>query len=327
MLSYFNDVREDNVVYSIDKVVLAGKFKNGHMIENSQTVVVSGLDLYDPELNYVPFSTGELVPVKTKYLEHFGQLFFDKLSQCTFSFDRYVNSNPKPGFYRNNFNFHCSDTDSFWLGVGLSIAGKQYPDSWKIEFNPNKCGHLESLSYVLSLLRECSSEFWLKDWDIAIDYPVLRENCFLMKDSRCYRLHQNSVSDKTEYLGSRHVQGYTKLYNKQKESKLHYPLTRLELTMEGLCSVDDIESALPTVYCLKDLQMTFDDFYFNSIDRVLVWSVLKEPSLLSDLPYKTHKKIECALEQHTLKLGTDKKSLLYIVKQIEQWRQMIVPQK
>lgn len=327
MLNYFNDVRNDNVIYSIDKIVLAGKFKIGHMVDCKKDVVVSGLELYDPDLNYVPGFTGDMVSVKTKEVEHFGQLFFDKLSQCTFSFDRYVNSNPKPGFYRNNFNFHCSDTDSFWLGVGLSIAGKQYPDSWKIEFNPNKCGRLDVLDCILSLLRECSSEFWLKDWDIAIDYPVLRENCFLMKDSRCYRLVMNSISDKTEYLGSRHKQGYTKLYNKQKESKLHYPLTRLELTMEGLCTVENIENSLPVVYCLNDLQMVFDDRFFCDTDRVLIWSVLKEPSLLNELSSFKRKKIECALEQHTLKLGTDKRSLLYIVKQVEQWRQMIVPKK
>lgn len=327
MLLYFNDVREDNVIYSIDKIVLTGKFKSGHIVQSKDNVVVSGLEMYDPNLNYVPGATGEVVSVKRNVVEPFCQLFLDKLSSCTLPFESYFNTSPKPGFYRHNFKFLCSDTDSFWIGIGLSIAGKQYPDSWKIEFNPNKCGHSVALSFILSLLREYSSDFSLKDWDIAIDYPVLRENCFLVKDSRCYRLHMNSVSDKTEYLGSRHVQGYTKLYNKQRESKLNYPLTRLELTMEGLCSVDDIESALPTVYCLKDLQMTFDDFYFNSVDRVLVWSILREPSLLSDLPYKTHKKIECALEQHTLQLGTDKKSLLYIVKQIEQWRQMIVPQK
>lgn len=327
MLSYFNDVREDNIIYSIDKVVLTGKFKSGHIIQLKDHVTVSGLEMYDPDLSYVPGATGEVVSVKRNVVEHFCQLFLDKLSLCTLPFDSYFNTSPKPGFYRHNFNFHCSDTDSFWVGVGLSIAGKQYPDSWKIEFNPNKCGHSVALAFVLSLLREYSSDFSLKDWDVAIDYPVLRENCFLVKDSRCYRLHMNSVSDKTEYLGSRHVQGYTKLYNKQRESKLNYPLTRLELTMEGICTVADIENSLPVVYCLKDLQMVFDDFYFNSVDRVLVWSVLREPSLLSDLPYKTHKKIECALEQHTLQLGTDKKSLLYIVKQAEQWRQMIVPQK
>ena len=311
LIHYWNELHDGNVVYSIDKVVLVGRFRDS-VIKRKENKVTEEKTGNEFDLNFVS-------SIKV------AQIVFDIFSRCTYSFDHYLSGSKRPGFYKDNFIFYASDDCTFWLGVGLNSPGHDSINSWKLEFNPNKCVVSPAFPFVISLLRQYSVEWNLKDWDLAIDYPVLRENCFMIKDRRKYSLVENSGSDKTEYLGNRHQNGYTKLYNKQLESFLNYPLTRLELTLQGVPSVGDIESLIPSVYCLKDLQMTFDSFSLNGTDRVLLWAVINEPSLLIELPRDKRKKIECALQQHTLKLGTDKKSLLGIIQQIELWRQLVIP--
>jgi len=291
LIKYFKEQKEDNVTYSIDKIVIRGKFRH--------------------ERNDIH--------------ENYGDMFYSSLSKCTYSLDFYKNTSARNGVYKDNFSFQATDTDTFWLGIGVNAGGKMHFDNWKLEFNPNKDAKSDVLPFVLEMLQKYSSDWELGDWDIAIDYPVLRENCFLIKDQRKYQLVQGSISDKTEYLGVRHQTGYSKLYNKQKESNLHYPLTRLELTVKGICSVSDVEEYIPTVYCIKDLQLAFEDMNMTGTNRVLLGAILNEPNLLIELPRKTREKIECALEQHTLQLGTNKKALLHIIQQAQCWCQLQVP--
>ena len=59
-----------------------------------------------------------------------------------------------------------------------------------------------------------------------------RENCFLVKDRRMY-IERRHGAEFTQYLGAKSSRvGRVKLYNKQAESNLDYPLTRLELTLD-----------------------------------------------------------------------------------------------
>lgn len=312
MLSYFHEFRDENVIYSVDKVVLTGRFLSGKPISVSNDVFCE--------------NTGVVIPVKVSERVECCQLFLDSLSSFNHPFEYWSVNSPRPGFYKHNFNFSVSDETTFYLGVGLGVPGNDNKNMWKLEFNPNKCGKSVSLGYVISLLRRYSTEWFLRDWDLAIDYPVLRENCFLIKDKRKYTLLENSSSDKTEYLGKRHNVGYVKLYNKQIESKLNYPLTRLELTMEGLCDVSDIREKMPTVWCLNDLQMTFSDDLLDRNDHVLFWAVLQQPNLLTSLSRRKREKIEHALSRHALQLGVNNKALLSIIKQIELYRQLIIPE-
>ena len=312
MLSYFHEVRDENVIYSVDKVVLTGRFLSGKPISVSKDVVCE--------------NTGDIIPVKVSERVECGQLFLDSLSSFNYPFKYWIVNSPCPGHYKHNFRFFVFDDSTFYLGVGLGVPGDDNKNKWKLEFNPNKCGASVSLCYVISELKRYSTEWFLKDWDLAIDYPVLRENCFLVKDKRKYTLIENSSSDKTEYLGNRHNAGFAKLYNKQIESKLNYPLTRLELTMEGLCDVSDIREKMPIVWCLNDLQMTFSDDLLDKNDHVLFWAVLQQPNLLTSLSRRKREKIERTLSQHALQLGVNNKSLLAIIKQMEQYRQLLIPE-
>lgn len=235
-----------------------------------------------------------------------------------------------PGHYRHIFNFSCSSSsgtaESYWLGIEFNGYSGKIEPLWKLEANPNKILPSDEFSWLLSALRSSSLEWELKSFDLAVDFPVLRENSFMIKDKRNYALYMNSPEDKTEYLGRRHENGFVKLYNKQRESKLSFPLTRLEMTLQGNIEANGIHKAMPLVYVLHDLQMTFADSLLSDTERVVLAAVLREPGAVVGLGRKMRKKIECALEQHTLQLGLDNPSISVILTQVAAYRQLRIPE-
>ncbi|GFP78563.1 hypothetical protein bsdtw1_04800 [Clostridium fungisolvens] len=129
-------------------------------------------------------------------------------------------------------------------------------------------------------------------YDLAIDYPILRSSCHLLKDNRKYCDIRNSLEDRTEYLGTRSHHGRVKLYNKMIESNLDYPLTRLELTIDAdLNCYDEIKRIFPTVYVIDDLQLCFDTEKLTGTDKVLFFSCLDNMDYLSMLSRKKKEKI------------------------------------
>lgn len=69
-------------------------------------------------------------------------------------------------------------------------------------------------------------------YDLAADIPVLRQDAFLVKDSRAY-LERRHGREFTQYLGAKSsTVGRVKLYDKAAEAGLNYPLTRLEMTLD-----------------------------------------------------------------------------------------------
>lgn len=84
-----------------------------------------------------------------------------------------------------------------------------------------------------------------------------------------YRIDINSINmkDCTEYLGTRNTNGFVKLYNKQIESKLDKPLTRLEITLDRL-DYENFVKQLPKVYYPKKISV-FDLQELNDTEKVL----------------------------------------------------------
>ncbi len=164
-----------------------------------------------------------------------------------------------------------------------------------IEFNPNKFISEDDyyvLNGFLTVLGDdilyganyFTNVFELVRWDLAIDFPELRDNMYLVKDKRNYQ-YINGRGGVTQYLGVRNSGGFVKLYDKTKESKLNETVTRLELTFDGY----DYPT-LPQVYIkrqqqrltldLNDTQLVLVDLlnrldphektvYFNRLGRVL----------------------------------------------------------
>ena len=268
MRYYVSFVDSSNYCYSLDKLVLHGSFLYNTFEEFSarlNTLLIKFV-CYDE----LPFS----------------------LSLCR---DSYYQSLKKLT-YLNNFKFELcrgSDVATFWLGTHFQSFDKTL-NTWKLELNPNKCLPCAFVSELFALLRFYSKFVEVGEYDIAVDMPFSRDSFFLVKDKRKYQCFLNSSVDKTEYLGSRHQQGFVKLYNKQKEASLDYPLTRFELSCTSL-HLSDIISSLPCVYFSLG-QIGLTDIKLNDTDFFILKTLILDPSRLSELGRNKRDKMREALK-------------------------------
>lgn len=115
---------------------------------------------------------------------------------------------------------------------GFGFNGTNREDSLKgfIEFNPNKIDYVQKMT-IDTVCGLCHS-VEVTRCDVAIDIPMNRRLCHLVKDNRHYTKETSSLDNTTEYLGRRNTVGRVKVYNKKLESNLDYELTRLEITTE-----------------------------------------------------------------------------------------------
>ena len=112
-----------------------------------------------------------------------------------------------------------------------------------VEFNPNKVGK-EGLE-LIERLKTRGARFSIARYDLAIDFPIERSLVRLVKDRRAYETRAKKAL--TEYLGVRNAVGRVKVYDKQAESHLSEPLTRVELTCDGSWDANSVLGKLPIV--------------------------------------------------------------------------------
>ena len=201
------------------------------------------------------------------------------------------------GSYKLQFSVALPDGNSFWVGVGLNTT-KTYYGRIRLEFNPNKVAGYDCFRKLLGCLNNSSSPVHtsILRYDLAVDFPVLRSNAFLVKDQRIKRTIDDGSENRTEYLGPRSKPGSVKLYNKQIESKLGHPLTRLELTLDPETPYDDVN--WPKVYFVRDLQLAFDELKLNDTDRFILGALLQGYGSLSQLGRKTREKLSKVMENY-----------------------------
>ena len=114
-------------------------------------------------------------------------------------------SSYKPGTFREQTSVRMSDGVSFWVGLGLN--GKAIArDRCRVEFNPNKVGGNPTFIRVLQYLcnRTFASQRKVARFDLAIDIPIAREQCFLVKDRRLY-IERRHGQEYTQYLSLIHI--------------------------------------------------------------------------------------------------------------------------
>lgn len=140
------------------------------------------------------------------------------------------------GTYREMVQIPTNET-SIQIAIGRNGRGdKSELKEGFLEFNPAKTYPSKQLEFVYKQLERAPElEIELARWDFATDYPMQRERFALMRDRRMYESRIREAF--TEYLGTRHKNGYVKLYDKQKElirqgKQQDEPLTRLEITIE-----------------------------------------------------------------------------------------------
>jgi len=231
----------------------------------------------------------------------------------------------KVGAFREQFTFDCGDSNSFWAGVGLNDGTGRVLNRVRLEFNPNKVIENYIFTNVFNHLFSLSiGPPGIVRFDLAVDFPVLRSDCFLLKDQRMYEEYRKSKEDRTQYLGVRNKPGRCKLYNKALEAGLGYPLSRLELTISGeTMSYQNVLSIWPRVLIWDDYQLLFDDLFLNDTDRCLLKAMILDPQLIEELGRVKRKKIECILERYTRFLEIDRTTYEKIITQLYVYSQHI----
>ena len=230
--------------------------------------------------------------------------FFSFLNQSMAVYFKHWTTN-RIGSYKEQFTFDCGDGNSFWCGVGLNDGTGNVTNRVRLEFNPNKVAENYVFIQVFNCLRSLAvGPPGVVRFDLAVDFPVLRSDCWLLKDNRMYEEVRKSSEDRTQYLGERNKPGRCKLYNKALEAGLGYPLSRLEV--------------------LDDPQLVFDGLKLTETDRFIVRSLILSPERIGELSWYKRKKIGCIMEQYTRFLGIDKPAYENVVSQLYIYSQQLV---
>lgn len=224
----------------------------------------------------------------------------------------------KPGAFRNQYLFKLKGDQSFWLGQGL-IASSIAVDRYRLEFNPNKVSGNKIFKIMHELLvQTCRrSVSHIARFDLAIDIPVDRERCFLVKDRRLYVERRHGV-EYTQYLGAKSASvGRVKLYNKTAEAKLDYPLTRLELTLDPGTPYEKIK--FPAVYCLKSTRTNTDNIKLTDTERFILNALLQGYGTVNDLGRKTRAKMEMLMADYICPVTISPKTYSKVLDQLNSY--------
>lgn len=202
----------------------------------------------------------------------------------------------KIGRYRQNFTVTFQDGNSFWLGVALNSVKTEW-QRVRLEVNPNKCAQHASFLEVLAYMNENSrpQSTTIKRFDLAVDIPIEREKARLIKDGRVYSEIQHGKRW-TEYLGAQasHI-GRVKLYNKQAEAGLAYPLTRLEITLDPATEYEKLP--WPKAYYIGG-QQAEKAKDITDTERFILTALLAGYGSTRDLGRKTREKMEQLLAHY-----------------------------
>lgn len=225
----------------------------------------------------------------------------------------------KMGSFKEQFSIRFQDGNSFWIGAVLNGRKPEY-GRLRADFNPNKTMDHEVFQLLLGYLIENTRPMHraIKRYDLAVDIPVLRQNAFLVKDSRAY-IERRHGQEWTQYLGAKSsTVGRVKLYNKQTEAHLNYPLTRLEMTLDPGTPYEKIK--FPTVFYLDDLQMCFEETKATETERFIIDALLQGCGAIDQLGRRTQAKIKTLLKGYTKRVEISEQDYAKILSQVNGYK-------
>lgn len=263
---------------------------------------MNGLTYYRPVVvdNYL-FMSCDMLRIKFTMSEDRLKQFNRYIDKYTM---KHLNLKVEPYYNQGKFKYRnlivitdLESKHSFSMGLQFNDLSKTTNDCF-IEFNPNKTMNEKGTGLVqvfLDYIKDYGSRLELVRYDISIDIPVERQFVTLNKDMRKYtklwvtdvedsynqilqdmekkqisykiEVKSKDLSNCTEYLGQRNKGGFVKLYNKQIESSLLSPTTRLEITMDTLSYIDFMKH-LPNINIFKDVTSELDSL--NDTEKVLI---------------------------------------------------------
>lgn len=224
----------------------------------------------------------------------------------------------KPGEFKEQFTIATSKETSFWLGVGLNGRSTDWRRA-RLDFNPNKVAQYAVFTEVLTFLVRSTKPTHRKiqRFDFAIDIPVDRSHCFLVKDNRVYQERKHG-KEWTQYLGAKSsTPGRVKLYNKTVESNLNYDLSRLELTLAPSTPYE--KAKIPKVMYLDRTQMVIDDFKTTDTERYIANALLHGVGTIRDLGRRTQQKLEALMSTYMREVTISEKDYDKILRQVDSY--------
>lgn len=224
----------------------------------------------------------------------------------------------RPGTFREQFSIQMQDNTSFWLGVALNGKTTEW-GRCRLDFNPNKVANHSVFQKLLRFLIENTRRInrTIKRFDLAVDIPACRFDCFLIKDSRAYSERRHG-QEWTQYLGAKSsTVGRVKLYNKQAESKLPEPLTRLEITLDPTLPYNTIQ--WPKVYVLDTPQLCLSEMKATDTERFILNALLQGFGSLNDLGRRTRAKMEDIMSLYVTPIKIGQQDYKNILKQLSEY--------
>ena len=149
MLPYHNPVFQDDLTLSVDNVVL-------------------DFELTTPAKRNSLMSLMDVLPIRHEVeVVHWNSF--------------------RPGTFKEQFSIRMSDGTSFWVGAAL-VSTSTLWGRCRMEFNPNKVASHDVFNVVLGFFLENTRPILRKiaRFDLAVDIPIPRHRCFLVKDMRLY---------------------------------------------------------------------------------------------------------------------------------------------
>lgn len=221
----------------------------------------------------------------------------------------------KMGSFKEQFTIKFQDNNSFWIGVVLNGRKPEW-GRVRMDFNPNKVAEHEVFQLLLRYLINNTRPMQrtIKRYDLAVDIPVLRQDAFLVKDSRAY-IERRHGREWTQYLGAKSsTVGRVKLYCKQSEAHLNYPLTRLELTLDP--SIPCSSVTFPEVYYLDDLQLCFTGQKVTETEQFIINALLQGCGTVDQLGRRTQTKIRELIKNYVRRVEINEQDYNRILSQV-----------
>lgn len=226
------------------------------------------------------------------------------------------------GDFKYNYTIKTNEGNSFWFGFianselinnKKSLSNDKNKYNFTVEFNPNK---VDINDKILSKLLKLSSNWTIKSVDIAIDLKInILDLCGFdkarKKDIRTFC--GSEPDDKTVYMGR--TDNRIKIYNKKRESKLDYDLTRIEISSKLDITFKELEYfqydlKLPDLY-LNNYMYSFSDYKDKTLLAQLYAIQAGYPLNYLNRSYK--EKIKNLLEVNGCKVNISNKDIDYVL--------------
>lgn len=210
----------------------------------------------------------------------------------------------KWAWYQN----HVHLADGIYVSLGKYQEYDKMQKKWyifpllKVEVNPNKHSDKPIYQAFLGFIREWCKSGYMNKHDYAIDIPLVPGLVKVYGSRKEPGLHKG-----TRYWGQRNNHGYLKIYDKQKESGLECPCTRIEHTL-----VNKMPVSFENVYITKLEGIESDLSALDSINKSIVQMIviLKQHNedyeeCIKGLNYRRRKNIEPFIAGHSERLLYD----------------------